>query len=372
MSDLELESQLVRIWESVLRRRGIGVHDSFWDLGGNSLTALRLMRKVERIAGADLPVTTLLQVPTISEMAVLLRHSRAGKAWSSLVAIQPLGSQPPLFCVHAMGGLVMGFRSLARHLRPDQPVYGLQAQGIDGKGNILSRVEDMAAHYLEEVRAVQPRGPYYFAGRCFGGWIAFEMAQQLRDQGEEVGLLALFDTYFVNWSRGTLMRKLFRLPPSEMIRIVVQKGRLWGRIFVEPVQHLFLPRAIRPVREGLRVAAREYVPRPYAGRIILFQADEKSLRDSLDPTCGWGALATGRFEIQQVPGDHNSMFAEPQAAVLAQQLAACLEQVRGEATDAASPGLAEGIKISQPASVYPTRSVMRGSEGESVGRRTAR
>jgi thioesterase domain-containing protein len=341
MSDLELESQLVRIWESVLRRRGIGVHDSFWDLGGNSLTALRLMRRVERIAGENLPITTLLQVPTISELAVLLRESRGTKAGCSLVAIQPMGSKPPLFCVHAMGGLVVGFSSLARHLGVDQPVYGLQAQGMDGKGKILSRVEDMAAHYLEEVRAVQPHGPYYFAGRCFGGWIAYEMAQQLLAEGEEVGLLALFDTYFVNWSRGALMRKLFRLPPAEMVKIVVQKGRLWGRIVAEPVQHLFLPRAFRPVREGLRIAARVYVPRPYSGRITLFQADEKSLRDSLDPKCGRGALATGRFEIQHVPGDHNSMFAEPQAAILAQRLTTCLEQARGEA---ASPGLREDIK----------------------------
>jgi thioesterase domain-containing protein len=332
MSDLELQSQLVRIWESVLAKRGIGVHDSFWDLGGNSLTALRLMRRVERLAGVNLPVTTLLQVPTISEMAVLLRQSREGKVGCSLVAIQPIGSKPPLFCVHAMGGMVVGFRSLAWHLGTDQPVYGLQAQGMDGKGRILSRVEDMAAHYLGEVRAVQSRGPYYFAGRCFGGWIAYEMAQQLRERGEEVGLLALFDTYFVNWSRGALMGKLAGLPPAEVLKVVVQRGHFFRKFLVEPVQHFFLPRAFRPVRKGLRIAARDYVPRPYAGRIILFQADEKSVRDAVDRKSGWGALATGTFERQPVPGDHNSMFAEPQAAILAQQLAACLEEVREERT----------------------------------------
>jgi aspartate racemase len=329
MSDQsELECQLVTLWESVLRKRGIGVHDSFWDLGGTSLTALRLMRKVEQVAGANLPVTTLLQVPTVREMAALLKQTRSSKDWSSLVAIEPCGSKPPLFCVHAMGGLVVGFRPLARRLGADYPVYGLQALGVDGKHKSLNRVEDMAAHYLQEVRAVQPNGPYYLAGRCFGGWIAYEMAQQLRDHGQDVALLALFDTYRVNWSRASLIRMLFRLPPSESFKLVIQKGHFYARMLSGPVQRLFLPRAFRQVRRGLRVAAKSYVPRPYAGRITLFRADQKSLRDELDPKAGWGTLAVGGLEMQHVPGDHNSIFAEPQVENLAKQLKACTEQAR--------------------------------------------
>jgi thioesterase domain-containing protein len=312
------------------------------------------MRKVEQIVGEDLPITTLLQVPTVSEMAALLK-SHGAKKWSSLVAIHPGGSKPPLFCVHAMGGLVVGFGPLARHLGSDQPVYGLQALGIDGENRILNRVEDMAAHYVKEVREVQPHGPYYFAGRCFGGWIAYEMAQQLSARGQEVALVALFDTYRVNWSRGSLVRMLFRLPTREIFRFAVQKAHFYGQKLAGALQRLFLlqrfPRNLRQVRKGLRIAARSYVPRPYSGRITLFQADQKSLRDAFDPKSGWGTLAAGTFEVQHVPGDHNSMFAEPQVAILAQRLKACMEQVRENKVIGALEGGAEDAGVGTDRSV---------------------
>ena len=154
-----------------------------------------MMRRIEKLFGKSLPITVLFQAPTIEKLAQLLRQSGWSPTWSSLVACRQPGSSPPFFCVHGIGGLVIGFRDLARHLGPDQPMYGFQAQGTDGKHPILTRVEEMAAHYLQELRTVQPHGPYYLGGLSFGGWVAYEMAQQLRADGEQVGLLALIDTY---------------------------------------------------------------------------------------------------------------------------------------------------------------------------------
>ncbi len=146
----ELESQLIRVWESSLGKHGIGVQDSFWDLGGQSFIALRMMRRIEKLFGKSLPITALFQAPTIEKLAQLLRQSGWTSTWTSLVCLQAAGSAPLfLFCVHGIGGLVVGLRDLARHLGMDQPVYGFQAQGTDGTHPILASVEEMAAHYLE-------------------------------------------------------------------------------------------------------------------------------------------------------------------------------------------------------------------------------
>jgi thioesterase domain-containing protein len=324
----QLECQLIRIWESVLEKRGVGVHDSFWELGGQSLTALRLMRRIERTLAKTLPVASLLRVPTIAEMARLIRQTENSSAWSSLVPIQDSGSNPPFFCVHALGGLVVGFRHLARHLGADQPVYGLQAQGMEGKRPILTRVEDMAANYIEEIRTVQPHGPYYLGGLCFGGWVAYEIAQKLHARGEEVGLLALFDSYPENWSRRQLMLKFLRLPPRESLALLRKRVGLHPREVKASIQRSFLPRPVKEVRKALRAASDAYVPRPYRGKITYFKPAQKSLFTSERPAAGYAELAAGGLEIHEIRGSHDSLMAEPQVIVLAEQLKACLAKAR--------------------------------------------
>jgi thioesterase domain-containing protein/acyl carrier protein len=337
----ELESSLIRIWESVLEKRGIGIRDSFWDLGGQSLTALRLMRRIEKQFGKTLPLTTLLHVPTIEEMAELLRQTGCSPAWSSLVALQPRGSKPPFFCVHALGGLVVGFRHLARHLGAEQPVYGLQAQGMEGKTPILTRVEDMAARYLQEIRAVHPHGPYYLGGLCFGGWVAYEMAQQLRAQSEEVGLLAMFDSYTENSSRRSVVIKLLRHPSREGLAFLRQRVGLHPREVKANIQRRFLPRSVKQVRKALRAASNSYVPRPYPGRITCFTPTRKSVLSSGDPGAAWEKLAAGGVDIQSVPGHHENLLAEPQVMVVAQRLSICLERAREEHLEVLRPEATE-------------------------------
>src|SRR5713226_1548702 len=190
-----LEQQLVKIWEKILGVRPVGLTDNFFELGGHSLISVRLSSEIKKLTGRSLPLATLFQTPTVGQLARILRRDGWSPQWQSLVPIQPGGSRPPLYCVHGGGGNVLFYRDLARHLGSDYPFYGLQCRGLDGNGNCLTRVEDMASAYLKEIRELQPEGPYYLGGFCMGGSIAFEMAQQLTKEGQRVALLAMFDSY---------------------------------------------------------------------------------------------------------------------------------------------------------------------------------
>lgn len=188
------EEALARIWGEVLGHDRVGIHDNFFELGGHSLVAVRLMAQIQQAFGRHLPLALLLRAPTIEQLATLLREQTDVASWSSLVPIQPGGSAPPLFCVPEGGGNVLYFHALVQHLGPEQPFYGLHAQGLDGESAPHTRVEDMAAYYIEAIQAVKPQGPYLLGGHSFGGWIAFEMAQQLRKRGHEVARLFILDT----------------------------------------------------------------------------------------------------------------------------------------------------------------------------------
>ncbi|HYX25875.1 MAG TPA: amino acid adenylation domain-containing protein, partial [Thermoanaerobaculia bacterium] len=187
-----LELALLGIWESVFEQRPIGIHDDFLDLGGHSLLALRLVARLRRRFGRDLPLASFLSAGTIAGVADLLRQEGSAPAVSScLVAIQQDGTQTPFFCVHPGGGNVFCYTALAYHLGPDRPFYGLQARGREAGEEPLTAVAEMAALYLDAVRRAQPHGPYLLGGWSFGGLVAYEMAQRLTAAGEKVGVLAL-------------------------------------------------------------------------------------------------------------------------------------------------------------------------------------
>ncbi len=210
---------MAAIWADLLRLERVGVYDNFFELGGHSLLAVRLGFPGAQRFSVDLPLATLFAGPTIAELAQHIEAAQRGETddqpqeiplveelASSLLApsvgqgqsLAPLrtgGSAPPLFCIHGLGGHIAAFLPLARGLAQGRPVYGLQGQGLDPGQQPHDRIEDMAAFYLREMREVQPRGPYLLAGWSMGGLIALEAAQQLAAGGEEVSLLAMFDTY---------------------------------------------------------------------------------------------------------------------------------------------------------------------------------
>ena len=325
----DLETQLTKIWETVLDKKPVGIRDNFFELGGHSLLAARLMHRIEQQLGKRLPLAALLQAPTIEQLTRLMGEG-AG-SWSSLVPLQPQGSRPPFFCVHGVGGNVVGFRDLVRHLGSDQPFYALQPQGLDGKQECLTSIPLMAERYIQEIRRVQPEGPYRIGGYSFGGLVAYEMAQMLEAQGESVGLLALFDAYpGKEESRSEKLKQVLTLPLKERIKFILKKGSFVVMTLRKRIELQFLPRALRNVRQACSRAAGDYEVQPYPGRVTLFRVREKSADSLNDPYGIWWRMAEGGVELREINGDHLSLLKEPQVRFLAEELTDCLAHSIGE------------------------------------------
>ena len=318
------QSQLVRIWEEVLGRRPIGIRDNFFELGGHSLLAARLMHRIGQALNKTVPLAMLLEAPTIERLAMTLRQDGWSHHWSSLVPIQPAGFHSPFFCIHGVGGNVVGFHELAQHMKPDYPFYGLQSLGLSGKHACHRRIEDMAAHYLDEISTVQTKGPYQLGGFSLGGLVAYEMACQLLARGEEVGLLVLFDTYAgnpkpVNQSLLALLRhptwgQLQQLPQA-LRKKLRRTVRMWR-----------LPEALKKVMRTNANAAEQYRLRPYRGKATLLRAGD-TWRVSEDPCGGWGQLV-GELETIEIPGGHMDILREPHVSRLAECLKGCIDSAR--------------------------------------------
>lgn len=191
----DIESKLVEIWQDLLGVNFVSIRDNFFELGGHSLLAVKTFAKIEETFGKVLPLSILLKAPTIEQLATIIRQDEWSEAWSPLVEIQAEGSKAPLFCVHGGGFNVLIYRDLAVNLGSDYPVYGLQARVLKHRRAWLEQIETIAQDYIQEIQKVQPKGPYLLAGLSNGGNIALEMAQQLKVQGHEVALLAMFDSY---------------------------------------------------------------------------------------------------------------------------------------------------------------------------------
>ncbi|MCX6083946.1 MAG: AMP-binding protein, partial [Caldiserica bacterium] len=185
----EAERQLLLIWKRVLAVDVLGIDDDYFDLGGHSLTAVRLMTEVEQVVGLRVPISALFQARTVRRLASLLTNEGWSPDWNCLVPVHESGSLAPVFCVHGIGGQVLAFSGLAEALGQNQPFFAFQCRGLDGQTQPLERIEDMAAQYIMEMRHVQPVGPYSILGYSFGGAIAFEMAQQLVACRESVAFL---------------------------------------------------------------------------------------------------------------------------------------------------------------------------------------
>ncbi|MBC8446872.1 MAG: amino acid adenylation domain-containing protein, partial [Chloroflexi bacterium] len=201
------EEKIAAIWTEVLKVDRVGVYDSFFDLGGHSLLAIQVLTRLHKTFPVEVPLGRLFETLTVAGLAEVIESLQRGdespqaagdetarELPSVLVPIQPRGRKPPLFCIHPPSGVVFPYYSLARHLDADQPLYGVQDASLDGQTEPYTRVEDMAAHYVDAVRTVQPEGPYFLAGWSLGGVLAFEMAQQLHRQGQRVALLGMIDT----------------------------------------------------------------------------------------------------------------------------------------------------------------------------------
>ena len=354
----EVESQLVRIWEDLLGVQPVRLQDNFFDLGGHSLLAARLSARVKKIWGRSVPLATLFQAPTIEKMATLLRGTNATIApkWSPRVAaIRSEGNLPPFLCVDA-GPY---FRLLAKRLRRDQPFLGLRLADTENLP-IHFTMADIASYHIETIRQIQPQGPYYLGGWSASGFVAYEIMQQLHDQGQEVALLVLFDVlnsaalrpssrwdalrelfYFLAWKvkyHFTQVRHLDRHDPWTYFRNPFRRIRLDLRRMLWVIGNMIQRRVSRRIAVAPRepskavfVAAREYRPRPYVGRVMLFRSAVQSMGPYRDPKLGWGHLLGDGLEICEMPGDHEDMFREPYVDLLAKELDRALFEARERA-----------------------------------------
>ncbi len=318
----ETERRLAAIWRDLLGLERIGIHDDFFELGGSSVSALRLASRLRQELGAELPPHALLARPTIAGLAEELARAGHGeerleeKASSCLVPLQPRGTRVPLFLVHPAGGHVYLFRQLAEELGEDQPLYGIRARGLEAGEALLPTVEEMAAHYLEELRAFRPRGPYLLGGSSMGGMIAYEMAQRLVAEGEEVPLLALIDTF----GPGQLPAEKPRIGSPLLEREAESGAEARGPLAGLPPEER--ARLLALVQSNME-AMYAYEPRPYPGRLVFFRADERRELDPRHPELPWIERARGGIEIYPVPGHHVSMHHRPHVEALAARLRSC-------------------------------------------------
>ncbi|AOW99701.1 hypothetical protein BJP34_09735 [Moorena producens PAL-8-15-08-1] len=369
-----VELKLTQIWSEVLNVFPVGVQSNFFDLGGDSIVAIRLMAQIEEQFQRNLSLATLFQGQTIEKLATVLREESDHISWSPLVPIQTSGYQPPFFCIAGGGGNVLYFYHLSRYLGQEQPFYALQAVGLDGESEPFTRVEDMAAHYIGLIKSIQPEGPYFLGGHSFGGLVAFEVAQQLQKHGNEVALLAILDMHAPYTERpksGSHKLDTDWNSTKMLTSIANVFGRMFGKnidVSYEFLQQLTFEEQLNYVNErfqmvnifppetgvkqirGLIKVARAsqnaycYVPQEVCPtQITLFRASDevpielaanvdiyRLLYDSRknDPMWGWSDFSAGEVELHPVPGDHLTIMTEPYIGALAEKLKSSLEKAQ--------------------------------------------
>ncbi|MFP5287320.1 MAG: thioesterase domain-containing protein, partial [Thermoanaerobaculia bacterium] len=334
-----VEETIAAVWSDLLGVDAIGIHDDFFELGGSSLMAVQLGSRLRQALHVELPGDFLFQASTLAGLAELvsrLRQPGERPRSSCLVPLQKGNGRRPLFLVHQVGGDVYTFRALAQALGKDQPLYGLRSMGLEDGEEPFASVEEMAEHYLGLLREAQPAGPYRIGGASMGGMVAFEIAHRLRAAGETVELLTLMDTpcgeqmpprrltnedIVLAGFEGRVdltLEELLPLSPDEQISHAFDKARRAGT----------LPEGfdVEGNRRRMRVLQRNvaalyaYAPRPYAGRMLFFRAQERRAGDPPRPEIAWIDLAQGGCDVLLVPGNHETMHEPPHVLSMAERL----------------------------------------------------
>jgi natural product biosynthesis luciferase-like monooxygenase protein/amino acid adenylation domain-containing protein len=313
------EQRLVELWSAALGTTRVGVNEGFLELGGHSLLAVRLAASIEAAFGKKLTPSLLLESGTIARLARVLDGPTRSEERTCAVKLHAGDETRPLFLVHPIGGHVLCYAELARALGGSRAIYGLRALGLEEEAAPLDSVEAMAARYLQEIRKLQPRGPYLLGGWSFGGLVALEMAQQLRAAGEAVSHLALIDSPFPQQEASlaalddqTLLERFVRdlksLPRAGTGTELAQ----WTALLEETRRSGSLPRGVdaadltRPFKvfRANATAFHRYQPRPYEGRAVLVQASESG--EAL--ARGWRGMVTGPLDTHVLPGSHFSIL----------------------------------------------------------------
>jgi thioesterase domain-containing protein len=352
----EIEARVTEIWATAIGCSDVDAHSDFYFEGGNHFLAPVMIQSINEALGLELTVRDLEQGRTIAKLTDLIHFQQTRIDRSTVVPLRNVhGLNPPLFIVHGVGGNVLGFYSLAKCLHADQPVYGIQAQALLPREEALLRLEQMAAKYVEDMRAVCPTGPFHLLGLSFGGLVAYEIAQQLKAAGLEVGLLGMLDTRQPQSmrgmpGRGALHRRFYWRMKMVYLRTHRRKGRLrylWRRLRerMQRFTYMYAARrgpgkvttAVRNVREINYVAGVNYTLRPYPGHVTLFRAKDEPYDEPLPADLNWGKFAESGLSIREIPGDHFRILYEPWLSVLAGELTLALGETNLTQTVASQP-----------------------------------
>jgi thioesterase domain-containing protein/acyl carrier protein len=335
------EKKLSSIWSSILKIEKIGVLDDFFEIGGHSMIAVTLIIKIEKEFGIRLPLATLFEQSNIQRLAKVIENGVTPDKWRSLVPLRPGGSKKPLYLVHGLGLNVLLYTTIINQLDPEQPVYGLQAKGLNGIDKPLETIEEIAAYYISEIMTVDSEGPYNLAGFSLGGNIAFEMGRQLLAMGKQVSFIGLFDTdapesnshfpmprkvahrflhilNYIKWNLDYLFKE------ENESKVSILKRRLRGlekkirgidvKTSKEPIskgERDELPKYLRKVHQANQKAGKNYILKPFNGCVHLFRAQRQTFYIPDPVNYGWTEYALGGVIIHEVPGEHSSTFAPP-------------------------------------------------------------
>ncbi|MBD1391852.1 non-ribosomal peptide synthetase [Mucilaginibacter glaciei] len=343
------EKMVARIWEEMMGLEKISIMDNFFQLGGRSLVAVKIMAKIEQETGKRLPLATLFEYSTVEQLAARLEVDEASISWKSLVPIKPQGTKMPLYIVHGAGLNVLLFNALAMNMDDEQPVYGLQARGLNGVDEPLDVMEEIAANYIEEIVAHDPIGPYAIAGYSLGGMIAYEMAKQMLAAGKDVKLLAMFDTYAEQTTKFDsplkkslkgiwLLAKQIAYTPvlfmEDPKRTIEYKSRELGRKVTKTFKKIFPDKKKKTVfsdynneiDERSGKAQRNYLLTPVNIAVELFRAKKKTFYMEDTKLLGWAPYALKGVHVHEIPGEHNTIFAPPNDKQFAKVLQECLNK----------------------------------------------
>ncbi len=351
ITDLMVEQSITAIWQKLLGIDRIDTDDDFFELGGSSLLALRLFTEIENTFEKKISLATLINASTVGQLSNIVKQGANRSGWNSLVKFHDNGSGPPLFLIHGAEGNILLYRELAHHLGPTRTVYGIQSQGLDGKKTELTRIEEIAAYYINEILTVQSEGPYYIGGYCMGGVVAFEMAQQLLNQGKQVNLLAMFETYNprLDVSPTSLFQKFYyktqnvsfhlqnflNLKMKDKFRFLSKKTMVeFGRFKETTTTSLSKIASSLKLDERKRHSASSikqindqayynYKPQPYSSRLTLFKP-RKFFSGADDYHFGWKEIATGGIDVVELPVNPRGMLVEPYVKELAEKLNFCI------------------------------------------------
>ena len=350
------ESLIAKIWMKLLGLSKVSVRSNFFELGGYSLIGIRMMAAIEKETGTRLPLVSLFESPTIEELSAVITSTRDKIKWDSLVPIKSSGNRPPIYIVHGGGLNVSPFYNLLGKLDPEQPIYGIQAKGLNGVDDPPTSIEQIAAHYVSEILEHNPYGPYIISGYSFGGLIAYEIAQQLKGLGKQVNKLILFDTYadqkieYANkWDKITqdiknefgkriIETKLLFEHPGIFKRIKEEslKRKLKRFLIFLGLRKEIKPTGILATQERIirinRNAVKQYKIQPYPDEIHLFRVNIRSYYEPDLTSMGW-VPHVKKVNIIEVEGEHFSMFEGPKVIDLANKLQQILDMPSGKIED---------------------------------------